>query len=271
LPLVARLLTIVLVAAACGGASAPQPDPLAGVYRIGGGDAALTVVQALGDAFAAKHSGVKFTYDTSLGSDGAVNLAGHALLDLGMASRELTTSEADLVDRISVGVAGTGLVVHQSNTLTDLATAQVQLIYSGRVNDWNSLGLTKQLPIIPLVREKGSSVRTTFESYFFAGKPTYGGGVLEIQGGDQIRQAVAGQSGAIGMVGVTGDEVAPFGTRIIAIDGISPVKAALHDGTYKLRRPLYLVYARNGKPRPAIAQFLEFIRGADGQRIIDRS
>jgi phosphate transport system substrate-binding protein len=269
LRLVSLLLAVLLVAAACGGAPASAPDPLAGVYRIGGGDAALANVQALADAFAEKHAGVKFTYDTSVGSDGGVNLAAQKVFDLGMVSRELATAESELVDRVLVGVAGTGLVVHESNTLRDLTTAQVQLIYSGRVSDWNSLGLIKQLPIIPLVREKGSAARATFENYFFAGKPAYGGGVLEIQGGDQIRQAVAGQPGAVGTIGVTGDEAAPSGTRIVTIDAIAPTKSALRDGTYKLRRPLYLVYAR-GDQRPGIAEFLEFIRSADGQRIIDR-
>jgi phosphate transport system substrate-binding protein len=270
LPLAVRLLAVLFAAAACGGASTPAPDPLAGVYRVGGGDAALANVQALADAFAAKHPGVKFTYDTSLGSDGGVNLAAQRVLDLGMASRELAPAEIEIVVDVLVGVAGTGLVVHQSNTLIDLTTEQVRLIFSGRVSDWNTIGLTKQLPIIPLVREKGSSARTTFESYFFAGKPTYGGGVLEIQGGDQIRQAVAFQPGAVGMIGVTGDEAAPSGTHLVTIDGVSPTKPALRDGTYRLRRPLYLVYARSGEQKPAMVQFVDFIHSAEGQRIIDR-
>ena len=270
MPLAIRILVVALVASACGGASTPPPDPLAGVYRIGGGDAALSVVQALADAFAAKHPGIKFTYDTSIGSDGGVNLAAQQVFDLGMASRELTASESEIVDRVLVGVAGTGLVVHQTNTLKDLTTAQVESIYSGKVSDWSALGLSKALPVIPLVREKGSSARATFENYVYGGKPTYGGGVLEIQGGDQIRQAVAGQPGAIGMVGVTGDEASPTGTRIVTIDGISATKLALRDGTYKLRRPLYLVYSRTGEQRPGMAEFLTFIRGADGQRITDR-
>lgn len=270
MPLALRILLVALITAACGGASAPAPDPLAGVYRIGGGDAALSAVQALADAFSAKHVGVKFTYDTSLGSDGGVNLAAQQVFDLGMASRELTPAESALVDRVLVGVAGTGLAVHQTNTLRDLTTAQVEAIYSGKVSDWSSLGLAKTLPVIPLVREKGSSARATFENYVYAGRPTYGGGVLEIQGGDQIRQAVAGQPGAIGMVGVTGDEPPPTGTRILTIDGISPTRSALHDGTYKLRRPLYVVYARKGELRAGVAAFVEFMRSPDGQRIIDR-
>ena len=139
--------------------------PRRGLLLIGGGDAALAVVQALADAFAAKHPGMKFTYDTSLGSDGGLNLAAQQVIDLGMASRELTAAENEIVDRVLVGVAGTGLVVHQTNTLKDLSTAQVESIYSGKVSDWSALGLSKSLPVIPLVREKGSSARATFENY----------------------------------------------------------------------------------------------------------
>ena len=103
---------IALVTAACGGGSTPVQDPLAGVYSIGGGDAAIPVVQAVAAAFAAKQ-----------------------LIDLVMASRDLTLAESEIVDRVLVGVAGTGLVVHQSNTLKDLTTAQVESIYSGKVSD----------------------------------------------------------------------------------------------------------------------------------------
>ena len=227
-------------------------------------------MQALADAFAAKHTGVKFAYDTSLGSDGGVNLSAQHEYDLGMASRELTSAEKQLVESVTIGFAGTGLVVHQTNSLRDLTTAQVESIYSGKVSDWASLGHPKTLPVIPLVREHGSSARATFETYIYGGKPTYGGGVLEIQGGDQIRAAVAGQPGAIGMVGVTGDEAAPQGTRILMLDGVMPTKATLRDRTYKLTRPLYLVYARTGEQRPGVVSFLEFIRSAEGQKIIDR-
>jgi phosphate transport system substrate-binding protein len=265
----AHLLTVLILVAGCGGASTPERDPLAGVYRIGGGDSALTHVQALADAFAAKHPGVKFQYDTTLGSDGGINLSANGTLDLGMASRELSPAESALVDRVLIGVAGTGLVVHQSNPLKDLTTSQVQAIYGGKMTDWSALGNSK-LPIVPLVREKGSSARAAFETYFFGGKPTYGAGVLEIQGGDQIRQAVAGRPGALGTIGVQSDDPQGAGIHLVTIDGVTPTKQALRDGTYKVRRPLYLVYSRTVQPKPAIGQFLEFIRSAAGQRIIDK-
>jgi phosphate transport system substrate-binding protein len=265
---IARFLAFLLLVASCGGVT-PTRDPLAGVYRIGGGDAALANVQALTDAFVATHPGVKFQFDTSLGSDGGVNLAADRTLDLGMASRELTAPENDLVERVLVGVAGTGLVLHKSNPIKDLATGQVQSIYGGKVTDWAAIGGPK-LSIIPLVREKGSSARATFETYFFAGKPSYGAAVLEVQGGDQMRQSVAGQPGAVGTVGVTDDDPDGTGIHLVTIDGVAPTKQALRDGTYKLRRPLYLVYTRSGESKPAINEFLAFIRSPAGQGIIDR-
>ncbi len=76
----------------------------------------------------------------------------------------MTAAEGEIVDRLLVGVAGTGLVVHQTNTLKDHTTAQVESIYSGKVSDWSALGVSKPLPVIPLVRESGSSARATFEN-----------------------------------------------------------------------------------------------------------
>jgi ABC-type phosphate transport system substrate-binding protein len=56
----------------------------------------------------------------------------------------------------------------------------------------------------------------------------------------------------------------------VTIAGISPTKPALRVGTYKLRRPLYLVDARNGEQRPGVVEFLAFVRSAEGQRVTDR-
>jgi len=264
-----RYLVLALLLAACGGSAVPARDPLAGVYSVGGGDAALANVQALTEAFVLRHPGVKFQFDTTLGSEGAVNLVADHTLDLGMASRELAPAEALLVDRLLVGVAGTGLVLHQTNSVKDLTTAQVQSIYASRITDWSAVG-GPSLAVIPLVREKGSSARATFEMVFFGGKASYGATVLEVNGGDQIRRSVAGQSGAIGTIGVTTDNPEGAGIHLVSVDGVSPTRQALRDGTYKLRRPLYVLSPRAGEVKPAIASFLEFVRSPDGQNVIDR-
>src|SRR5512132_2551615 len=163
------LVAFAFVLASCAPAATPARDPLAGVYKIGGGDASIDIVKALTDAYAAKHPGVKFDIDTTLGSDPAVKLAADGTLDLGMASRELTGDEIALVDRLIIGVAGTGIAVHAQNPLRSISSAQLQDIYSGKMTDWSAISNAPGT-VIPLVREKGSSARTTFENVIFGGK-----------------------------------------------------------------------------------------------------
>ena len=81
---------------------------------------------------------------------------------------------------------------------------------------------------------------------------------------------MAGQSGAIGTIGVTTDDPEGAGIHLVSIDGVLPTKQALRDGTYKLRRPLYVLFPRAGELKPAIASFLEFVRSPEGQKVIDR-
>lgn len=262
-------LCLAVLLAACAPAATPTRDALAGVYKIGGGDASIEIVKALTEAYSAKHPGVKFDIDTSLGSDPAVNLSADGTLDLGMASRELTADEFARVDHVIIGVAGTGLAVHAQNPLRSLTTAQLQDIYKGKVIDWSALG-GQAGTIIPLVREKGSSARTTFENVIFGGKATFGPSVLEINGGDQMRQAIAAYRAAVGIIGVTKDDPEAVGVRLLSVDGVAPTRAALLDGTYKLRRPLYLLVTHSGTPKAAIASFLDFVKSTEGQKILER-
>ncbi len=261
------LVACIFLLAACAPEATSARDPLAGVYKIGGGDASIDIVTALTDAYATKHPGVKFTIDTSLGSDPAVKLAADGTLDLGMASRALTTEEDALVHRYLIGVAGTGFAVNAQNPIKYLSTAQLVEIYTGKTVDWSMFSGTSGA-IMPLVREVGSSARTTFENVVFKSKPPYGTSVLEISGGDQMRQAIASYRGAIGMIGVQSDDPKAEGVRLVGIDGVMPTKAALTDGSYKLRRPLYLLVTRGGKPKAAIGGFIDFVNGPEGQKII---
>jgi phosphate transport system substrate-binding protein len=241
-------LSLALLLAACAPAAAPARDPLAGVYKVGGGDASIEIVRALTEAFAAKHPGT---------------------LDLGMASRELTADETVLVDRHLIGAAGTAIAVHSANPVKALTSAQVAGIFSGKITDWSALS-GERLTITPLNREKGSSARTTFENVIFSGKPAYGPQVLEVVGGDQMRQNLSSQRASVGIIGVTNDDPEASGVSIVTIDGVRPTRATLRDGTYKLRRPLYLLVTKNGVRKPVIVSFLEFVNGPDGLKIMER-
>jgi phosphate transport system substrate-binding protein len=53
------------------------------------------------------------------------------------------------------------------------------------------------------------------------------------------------------------------------VDGVAPTRDNLNSGKYQVRRPLYLVYNPDTtKLRPAIKSFIDFVQGAEGQRIL---
>ena len=126
------------------------------------------------------------------------------------------------------------------------------------------------MTVVPFVREPGSSARTTVENGVFKAKPTYRSSVLEIHGGDQMRQAIAAYRGSIGMIGVSSDDPKAEGLHLVSIDGVAPTKAALVGGSHTLRRPLYLLIDRDTTTKPAVASFLEFVKSREGQKILQK-
>jgi phosphate transport system substrate-binding protein len=57
--------------------------------------------------------------------------------------------------------------------------------------------------------------------------------------------------------------------RMLAIDGVPATRATLADGTYKMLRPLYLVYNVDpAKVKPAIRSFLDWVQSPEGQQLL---
>jgi phosphate transport system substrate-binding protein len=56
--------------------------------------------------------------------------------------------------------------------------------------------------------------------------------------------------------------------KLVSIDGIAPIPENLVNGSYKIGRPLLLVFlADESKLRPGIKAFLDFVRSPEGQQI----
>ena len=111
------------------------------------------------------------------------------------------------------------------------------------------------------------------------GNKNYSPDVKEMNGNAQIIEGVLQDEGGVGYVGVgylfDKDGKVRKGLRVLNISktpggqAYSPLdKKSVDSGDYPIARPLY--QATGGKPGPALAAFLAFETGPEGQAIVEK-
>lgn len=265
---VIALSAAILIAAGCAGPAGGARDPLAGTYFGSGSGAGLEQVQALAKRFSALHHGVEFKLDDA-GSETGFALVSQARIDFGYMSRDLTAAEAGKVVLTPLTGAGTAVAVNAANPVTGLTKTQVRDIFAGKITDWGAVGGLAGHQIRVVVREPESSARSTFEAYFFDGaKPVYPRAVNVMESKEAYTQ-IHNLKDSIAMVTLQTSTQKDPTMHLLALDGVSATTANVENGTYPIRRPVFFfVNADPTKVKPAVKAFVEFIKSAEGARIL---
>lgn len=265
----ALVAALVVFVAACGGSGkppTPAADPLVGRYSASGGGGALAAVKALTGRFAELHPGVTWQVE-EVGSDAGVNLVTSGTNDLGFTSRALTADEALKLKTLGIGLAGTCVIVNSANPVKDLAREDVRKIFAGEITNWKQVG-GEDVAIKVFVREANAATRSSFEQYFFGGKAVYAKDSTEVYELEQTLKSVGSFKASIGMATANRRASTEPSVKVLSIDGIAPTPQNLVNGSYKIGRPLLLVFPTDeSKLRPGIKAFLDFVRSAEGQQI----
>jgi phosphate transport system substrate-binding protein len=268
LPRWAAVLAVVLAAAACGGGTNVVPNAIGGRYLLSSGGGPLAQVTALAKRFTELHPGLNWTIE-NVGSDAGISLVASLHSDLGAISRDLTPAEKGTVSLEPLGIVGTGVAVNPGNPITGLTLVQVRQVFSGEITNWKALG-GADLPISVFVRDPTAATRQSFDDFVFAGaKVTYATGAATVGSNAEMTASIHSFTGGIGMATLKQATVDDPKLRLLGIDGVPATMAALNDGSYKIRRPLYLVYPVDpSKMKPEVKLFLDFVRSAEGQKIL---
>ncbi len=263
------IVVLALLLTACGGTAkppSPTADPLVGRYSASGGGGALAAVTALTKRFAELHPGVTWQVE-EVGSDAGVNLATAGAIDLGFTSRALTADEATKLSTLGIGLAGTCVIVNSANPVKDLTRDQVKRIFAGEITNWKQVG-GDDLDIKVFVREANAATRSSFEQYFFGGKATYVKDATEVYELEQTLKSVGSFRASIGMATANRRASTEPTVKLVSIDGVAPTPENLVNGSYKIGRPLLLVFPKDeSKLRSGIKAFLDFVRSPEGQQI----
>ena len=265
---IAGIALALLLLVSCGAAvpSTPTPEPLTGTYTASGGGGALPAVQALAARFKELHPGVTFIVSES-GSNSAIKLVLSETIDVGFVSRALTDAEKQTVTGIPIGFSGTAVIVNAANPVGDLSREQLRQIYSGELTSWTTLGGTEPT-IRAYIREPNAATRQNFESFVWERNvPTYGKNVIQQTEVEAMLAAVNSFRGAIGIASAGSRTAADSRVKMLKIDGVAATQENLANGSYKIVRPLAVIYSNAVVVKPAVRAFFDFVSSPEGQRI----
>ncbi|MDR1445506.1 MAG: extracellular solute-binding protein [Treponema sp.] len=107
--------------------------------RLAGSSSVSPLMEKLREAYIKKNPDIDIEIQQSDSSTG-MNAVINGICDIGMASRELKSSESEKgISSIAIAVDGIAVIVNRENSLENLSRRQVGDIFSGKAGDWKEL------------------------------------------------------------------------------------------------------------------------------------
>ncbi len=260
---------LLLVLAACGGNTIANPGSsspagasgLSGTITQSGSSTVQPLAEKLAHSFTVIHPKVKIIIQGG-GSSVGIKAASDGTVDIGAASRELTTTDPKLVSFL-LARDGIALVVNPANPVNSLTKAQIKDIFSGKIMRWSQVGGADRA-IHVAAREEGSGTRTAFDDMVM-GKETMmvKSAILQSSNG-ALLQVVRTDKDAIAFLsfGYLTDK----SIKAVSIDGVDTTESNAKSGAYPLVRPLYF-FTKN-TPTGLVKAFLDYCGGPAAQKIV---
>ncbi len=277
-----RIITTALVfmglSLGIGGMAAAQRGKM---IQVKGSDTLVNLVQILAEQYMEKNPGKALAV---LGGGSSTGIAGltNGTCDVANHSREWKQKEIDLAWEkgvsprfFVVAVDGVSIIVNEKNPLDKLTMAEIGAMYRGEVKNWKAVG-GPSLPVSLYGRQSNSGTYVFVQEHVLGNK-NYSTDMKEMNGNAQIIEGILADEGGIGYVGVgyLFDENGKVrkGLKVLNVSktpgsqAFSPLdKAAVDSGDYPVARALY--QATNGKPSAAVADFIRYEIGDEGQQVV---
>jgi phosphate transport system substrate-binding protein len=201
-----------------------------GSLTTNGSTALGPLVQKVAADYQSKCSGASITVQLTGSGAGVTAVEGG---NAGIGNSDVYASASkypDLIDH-QVAVIPFAVVLNSQVTgVTNLTSAQITQIYTGKVTNWSQVG-GPNLPIVVISRPAGSGTRVTFQQFVLNGtaESVTGPSHLTESTTGAVQKAVAQTAGSIAYLAVSGIGV----MKAISIDGVAESDANVQDNTYK--------------------------------------
>lgn len=272
-------VAISLIISACGGSSTTTgstPTTTAstlgtpgsyncvqGSITASGSTALAPLVKAVAQKYEGQCSGATITVNLGGSKTGLANVEAGSV-DIGNSDVPANQqTQSDLVDH-QVAVVVFAIIVNKNVGVTNLTTAQIKGIYSGKVTNWNQVGGPSK-PIVVVSRPASSGTRATFQKYVLGGPETISGpSSLTTDSTGTVIQNVAQNDGAIGYA-ATGPAKANSGVSLVSVDSNAPTTDNAKTNTYKFWNIEHM-YTK-GPAKPLAQALIDYMTSSDAKTI----
>ncbi len=263
---VGMLAAAVLVLGQSGGGSCAEESKIV----LDGSTTVGPIAKAFAEYYMSRNPGVNVTVSESGSGNGAKSLI-NGVCDVANMSRFMKNTEfSAAVEKGVMPVAhavamdGVAVIVHPSNSVRALTTAQVRDIYAGEITNWRQVGGANR-KIVKISRDTNSGTYETFEGLVM-NKERMGAGTEYVGSNGAIRQRVQSTRSAIGYVGLGFVDRTVKG---LEIDGIYPDAGTVRSGKYPVARALFMF--SNGYPKLGthVHAFTTLHLSEKGQEIVE--
>jgi len=241
--------------------------------KVAGSTTVLPIISEAAKQYRALHPELNLTVSGG-GSGVGVSNVERGTINLGMASRPLSASEAirlgskiDVIpvarDAVAVAVSKT---VYESG-VKQLSLSQIAAIYRGEIRNWREVGGV-DAPILVIDKEASRGTRHVFASVVLGNARARAPGATIITGSNNEEQAVISRSDqAIGMLSNAwlNDRV-----RAVAVgdgaDALLPTSENVAQGRYVIKRDLSILVPHNRSKE--VDGFVDFLLSEQGQSVV---
>ncbi|HLO48845.1 MAG TPA: phosphate ABC transporter substrate-binding protein [Kamptonema sp.] len=239
--------------------SLPTSVPAGTVIKIDGSTSMVTINQNLKNGFQAKFAGTNVSTSAGGSNKGIADLVAGSV-DLAALSRPLTSQEQSQgLVAVTIAADQIAVVVPKNNPFTGgLTSAQVQGIFTGKINNWSSVG-GAAIPLQVVNRPPVSGTHQSFKELVLKGSEFGTTPNIKTMPLDTTTLLLR-ELGNNGIGYATYAQVANQQTvRVIPIDGVAPGTA-----NYPFQRQLFYVY--KNPPNPAVQAFLGYATSPEGRQ-----
>ncbi len=189
--------------------------------------------------------------------------------DMGAMARDLLPQERQHVKAFPIAYDGVGIVVHASNPVDGVSTAQLRQIYRKETRNWTALGGSDGT-IVVVTKAEGHATLETFLNHTGLDRSEL---QADVVGGNnaQVIRVVANTPKAIGFVSM-GEVIHAIEIgmplRLIKLDGVEPTLERVADKSFPMYRTLYLI--AKTEPKGGSRILLEYLHSNAGKALIKR-